>query len=95
MIFMLSDPVMLLLGLATHYLLILSDMSSSRDKAVSPVAYLKERPYKAALSAIGAVVAYSMIAGNEVEPYIVFGCGYMANDALDRIGSITAKRMQR
>lgn len=94
MTFLLSDPVMLCLGLTTHYLLILSEMSASRKCVVHPWSYLKDRPYKAALSAIGAVLAYSMIAGNEVEPYIVFGAGYMANDALDRVGSITAKRMQ-
>lgn len=85
---------MLLLGLLTHYLMILTEISASRKRTVTPWEYVKEKPYKAALSAIGSIVAYSMLPV-DAKPFIVFGAGYMANDALDRIGSITNKAMTR
>jgi hypothetical protein len=85
---------MLILGLLTHFLMILSEMSTARKGMVTPWGYLKERPYKAALSVIGSVVAYSLL-DPEVEPYVVFGAGYMANDALDRLGTITNKATTR
>lgn len=84
---------MLILGLLTHFLMILSEMSTARKALVTPLGYLKEKPYKAALSVIGSIVAYSLLP-SEVEPYVVFGAGYMANDALDRLGTITNKAQQ-
>jgi hypothetical protein len=85
---------MLLLGLLTHFLMILSEMSTARKAIVTPLGYLKEKPYKAALSVIGSIVAYSLLP-IDAEPYVVFGAGYMANDALDRLGTITNKSMTR
>lgn len=92
--YILSHPVMLILGLLTHFLMILSEMSTARKTVVTPLGYLKEKPYKAALSVIGSIVAYSLL-DPDVESYVVFGAGYMANDALDRIGTITNKSMTR
>jgi uncharacterized membrane protein YkvA (DUF1232 family) len=92
--YLLSGPSMLILGLLTHFLMILSEMSTARKVVVTPWGYLKEKPYKAALSVIGSIVAYSLLPEN-AEPYIVFGAGYMANDALDRIGTIANKSMTR
>ena len=94
MSFILSHPVMLILGLLTHFLMILSEMSTARKQMVTPWGYMKEKPYKAALSVIGSIVAYSLLPV-DAEPYVVFGAGYMANDALDRLGSITNKSMTR
>lgn len=85
---------MLILGLLTHFLMILSEMSTARKQMVTPWGYMKEKPYKAALSVIGSIVAYSLLP-SEAEPYVVFGAGYMANDALDRLGSITNKATTR
>ena len=85
---------MLILGLLTHFFMILSEMSSARKSLVTPWGYVKERPYKAALSVIGSIVAYSLLPEG-AEPYVVFGAGYMANDALDRLGTITNKSMIR
>jgi len=85
---------MLILGLLTHFLMILSEMSSARKTLVTPWEYVKEKPYKAALSVIGSIVAYSLLPA-EAEAYVVFGAGYMANDALDRLGTITNKSMTR
>lgn len=94
MSFILSHPAMLILGLLTHFLMILSEMSSARKAVVTPLGFLKEKPYKAALSVIGSIVAYSLLP-IDAEPYVVFGAGYMANDALDRLGTITNKATTR
>jgi len=92
--FILSHPSMLILGLLTHFLMILMEMSTARKRTVTPWEFIKEKPYKAALSVIGSIVAYSLLP-SEAEPYVVFGAGYMANDALDRLGTITNKSMTR
>jgi hypothetical protein len=89
--FLTSNPMMWLFGLITHFVLVLSNISTSRKKLVSPWQYIKERPYKVVLAVIGAIVGYSMLGGAQLPGYVYFGAGYMANDALDEFGSMANK----
>ena len=83
------------LGLLTHQLTILAEMSQARGKMVTPFDYIKERPYKLSLSAIGAVVGYIVLMQmNELTLLTAFGVGYMANDSIDRVGKMAATKIQ-
>lgn len=89
--YLISNPMMWLFGLITHFVLVLSNISTSRKKMISPWQYIKERPYKVILAVIGAIVGYSMLGGAQLPGYVYFGAGYMANDALDEFGSMANK----
>jgi hypothetical protein len=94
MSFLTSDPAMWFLGLVTHFVLVLSDVSAARKKYISPWQFIKERPYKVTLSIIGAIVGYAVLQDVKDAPaYVYFSVGYMANDTLDKAGSIASRKM--
>lgn len=93
---MITSPEFLCcLGLIAHQLSILAEMSQADGKMITPLAYIKRRPYKFSLSVIGAIVGYVVLLQlGELTPITAFGVGYIANDSIDRVGKITAVKMQ-
>ncbi len=82
------------LGLLAHLLAVLAEMSHAAGKIVTPLEYIKKRPYKLSLAIIGAIVGYAALEQmGELTQLTAFGIGYMANDSIDRMGKITASRM--
>lgn len=90
-----SFMLLCFLGLLTHQITVLAEMSQARKCIVNPIGYFKERPYKVALSCIGAVVGYLVLLQmNELTLLTAFGVGYMANDSIDRVGKMTAVKIK-
>lgn len=90
-----STELLCILGLLTHQLTILAEMSQARNKRVTPFDYMRERPYKLSLSIIGAVIGYIVLSQmGELTLITAYGVGYMANDSIDRVGKITAMKIQ-
>ena len=83
------------LGLLTHQLTILAEMSQSRKTRVTPFDYMRERPYKLSLSIIGAIIGYIVLQQmGELTLITAYGVGYMANDSIDRVGKMTSMRIK-
>lgn len=90
-----STELLCFLGLLTHQLTILAEMSQARGVRVSPFDYMRERPYKLSLSIIGAVIGYIVLQqSGELTLITSYGIGYMANDSIDRVGKMTSMKMQ-
>lgn len=90
-----STELLCVLGLLTHQLSILAEMSQAKGRRVGPIEYIRERPYKLSLSIIGAVIGYIILAQvGELTLLTAYGVGYMANDSIDRAGKIASMRMQ-
>lgn len=77
------------LGLCIHLALLLSEINTKVK--MTAWQFIKERPYKVFLMISGAVVGYYFIASSIPDPpeIMLIACGWAANDALDKLGSIT------
>jgi len=83
----LAPLAMLLAGLLTHLIKKFLEVRQQLE-ALTLSAYLKARPYKSALAAIGAGAGYLLIA-DPGPPSLVaaFGVGYAADSMLEVIGA--------
>ena len=89
------EALMCTLGLMTHQIAILAEMSQARGCTVWPQDYVKDRPYKFALAVIGAMVGYIILYELEqLTMLTAFGIGAAANDSIDRAGSMSVSKIK-
>ena len=90
-----TPEILCALGLLTHQIGILAEMSQARGVRVSPFDYIRERPYKLSLSIIGAIIGYIVLQqSGELTLITAYGIGYMANDSIDRVGKMATMKSQ-
>lgn len=83
------------LGLLAHQMMILAEMSQASGQVIWPQDYIRKRPYKFGLSIIGTIVGYAaLMDSGQITSLTAFGVGVVANDIIDRIGKITAAKIQ-
>lgn len=91
--FITSAPVMLVLGLATHFLVDVIALRKT-DPSAGFKSYWTANPYQSALSIIGALVGYAVLDGmGELTLVTAYGVGYMANSVPDVIGKRTGGKL--
>lgn len=83
----LAPLAMLAAGLLAHLLKKFIEVRQQLE-ALTLVAYLKARPYKTAMSVIGAGVGYLLIAEPSTPSLVAaFGVGYAADSMLEVVGA--------
>lgn len=83
----LGPLTMLAAGLLAHLLKKFIEVRQQLE-ALTLVAYLKARPYKTAMSVIGAGVGYLLIAEPSTPSLVAaFGVGYAADSMLEVVGA--------
>ena len=98
------DIVMVIMGWLAHHLKVLMNMGQE-GKLISPVTYIKQRPYKFILSIVGTVMGtifLSYTAHPSINPTVtdgvylalLAGVGFLGDMVADKFGSMAAKRMQ-
>jgi len=90
-----NEILLCALGLLANLISVLSEMSAARKTFVSPLAYIRERPYKVVMAIIGAVIGYVVLMQiNELSMLTAFGAGYISSDGADRAGRIANAKMR-
>ena len=89
-----STELFCALGLLSHLIAVLSEMSKARGELVTPLKYFQDRPYKAATAIISAIIGYVVLQqSGELTLLTAFGVGVAANDFSDRSGKIAMKKL--
>ncbi len=80
------EIIMLLLGLATHFLKALLQMKLAGNH-LTPIEYWRGHPYQSGLAVVGAVVGFvALYESGNLTSINAFGIGYMANSVADVLG---------
>lgn len=88
-----SAPVMLALGLLTHFLVDVIALRKA-DQSAGFREYWTANPYQSALSIVGAMAGYAVLhSAGELTLVTAYGVGYMANSVPDIIGKRTGGKL--
>lgn len=94
--FMSAPFMMMLYGLATHYLKALAEITRIEGKVIAPVTYWKKYPYHTALSLVGAFAGFGALYDtNELTSLTAFGLGYISDSVADILGNRTRSILER
>lgn len=90
----LAQPLaMLFYGGAAHLLSCLAEASAKQGSRVTPLAYIRNRPYRVALGLIGSLAGYGALSSTgQLTAVAAFGVGYMADNALSKIADAASNR---
>jgi hypothetical protein len=79
--------ILLLLGLATHFIKTFAQIKNNTGRNVKFRTYYLSNPYQTLLCIIGALAGYAVFAGmNELTKLNAFMIGYMADSMMDILG---------
>lgn len=79
--------LMLILGLATHFLKEMLRIKKETGKVPNILQYWKDNPYQTLLCLIGAAAGYfALLETAQLTALTAFGIGYMANSVADVLG---------
>ena len=82
------------LGLFSHHIAVLAEMSSVKGKKVKFSEYIKLRPYKMSMSITGSIVGFIALAQmGELTLLTAFGIGMACSDVADRAGRIAIGKL--
>jgi hypothetical protein len=83
------------LGLFTHHVTVLAEMSVAKGKRVGLREYMRTRPYKITLSITGSIIGVIALAQmGELSLLTAFGVGMASSDFADRAGRMALGKMQ-
>lgn len=99
MIDVLFHPLtMMFMGLLTHFAVELAELSSKSGSVAHPLTYIKDRPYRAFISAVGALLSYAMLLDtlppDSIHSYMAFGAGYLADSGAKSAANITRNTIE-
>ena len=97
--------ISVILGLLMHILGDMAEISTTQGKPIHPIQFLKTRPYRIALSVIGAIMGY-LIFMNDLQKQIdaelyqtayatAVGIGYAADSLINKAANIAKNRMDK
>jgi len=93
-----NSITMLILGILTHFAMELAELTTKKGEIVSPITYVKERPYRTFLSITGSLVAYGMLMDtlppDSIHTYMAFGAGYLADSGAKSAANITRNTIE-
>lgn len=70
-------------------------LTTERGSLVSPVRYVRERPYRFALSVIGSVVGFVFLLDlGELTKLTAFGIAYVGDSVAHRAGAIAQEKLR-
>ena len=82
------------LGLFTHHVTVLAEMSVQTGKRVGLRQYTRTRPYKITLSITGSIIGVIALAQmGELTLLTAFGVGMASSDFADRAGRMALSKM--
>lgn len=82
------------LGLFTHHVTVLAEMSMQKAKHVGLREYMRTRPYKIILSVTGSIIGVIALAQmGELSLLTAFGVGMASSDFADRAGRMAIGKM--
>lgn len=81
--------VLCLCGWLGHHLSILAQMSQDRGAVVTPACYVRERPYRFALSVVGTLAGFGVLAvEGQLSALDAVGVGWVADSVFHRAGKL-------
>jgi len=94
---LLTHPLtMLVLGVVANQLNALSAASKEAGEPISPVQYVKDKPYRCVLSLVGAVIGYGvLIDTGQLTAVAAVGVGFAGAEVINWVSDWTRRKMGR